>query len=877
MLSNNLNAWHFGTTSFLIIVASAISLLSSCAEVSADEADRLSPKTSSITIPVGRKGFESHVESFLRNYCITCHDSELSKGDVTLHDLGSVTEKGNDVERWETILNVLNQREMPPEDQRQPSIVERQSIGKWIELELRNRAEQAESEKVAAVTRRLTNFEYQNTMRDLLGFQLNLVKNLPEDPVKPYHFNNTAKLLLIGPEQMDRYLENARRAMASAIVDPDEPKIHTASRSWKSDRPSIDGKMQLDEIGVYGGAGRGSPDQGMPIKSWPATGEYRIRVKAAAILPLGYDSVPLRLVMGTQLRSDSGTGDYEPVGTVHLQNDVNNVREYEFHGRIENHPIQAGTVTTKGQQAAQIFLYAQNLLDNGQLNDHRRSAFDKSWNLEMPRVVVQSIEFEAPVADSWPPPHHKNILFDSPLREDDPEAYLRAVLKRFISRAFRRPATTEEVDRFAKIFHILKPDFETFEGALRETLAMVLISPNFLYHTVADKEVVSRHYELASRLSYFLWGSMPDEELLDLAAKGELDELDVIESQVLRMLADERSRDFVDNFTTQWLSIAKMKTVNINQDLFPRFLYYVHVGERRGQEVLFRPTIRDYMHQETVGFIAELIKQNLSVSNIIDSQFAFINEPLAAHYGVDGVQGIQLRPVPITPEHRLGGLLTHGSVLIGNGTGSAPHPIYRAVWLREAILGDHVKPPPSEVPALSESAGESAETAVTIKDLLALHRKKESCKDCHVRLDPWGIPFERYNAVGRYQPFVSKEGTRIRGIQAGKDENYADYQQYLESINLIEVQAASRVPQGPHVNGMRELKDYLLRDRIDEIGENVIRRLLSYGLGRDLTYRDRLTIKRLQEKASTNDYKLKQIIITICQSDTFRGANHEEN
>ena len=172
------------------------------------------------------------------------------------------------------------------------------------------------------------------------------------------------------------------------------------------------------------------------------------------------------------------------------------------------------------------------------------------------------------------------------------------------------------------------------------------------------------------------------------------------------------------------------------------------------------------MLQETVGFVDHLIRENKSALNIVDSDFAILNERLAAHYGVEGVKGMKLRPVPIKPDHHLGGLLTQGSVLIGNGTGTAPHPIYRAVWLREAILGDTVAPPPSEVPALSDSAGESLEQALSIADLLARHRTVESCNDCHSRLDPWGIPFEEYNAIGRYQPKVPQDGTRVSGFNA---------------------------------------------------------------------------------------------------------------
>ena len=333
----------------------------------------------------------------------------------------------------------------------------------------------------------------------------------------------------------------------------------------------------------------------------------------------------------------------------------------------------------------------------------------------------------------------------------------------------------------------------------------------------------------------------------------------------------ERSQQFVENFTTQWLSLEKMKSVNINQDLFPRFLYYVHVGERRGQEIMFRPTIRDYMHAESVGFIGELIRRNASILHIVDSDFAYLNEPLAAHYGVEDVTGLELRAVAIKPEHRLGGLLTHGSVLIGNGTGSAPHPIYRAVWLREAILGDEVKPPPAEVPALSDSAGDSADEAVTIKDLLAKHRTVESCNDCHVRLDPWGIPFERYNAIGQYQPKVAKEGTRVSGFNMQKHVDYEGYRKYLESIRTIAVQADARVPRGPEVDGMRELKDYLIKHRKDDIVQNVIRRLLTYGLGRELTYMDRFVVEKLAQQAKACDYRLRDVIVDVCQSELFRN------
>jgi hypothetical protein len=612
------------------------------------------------------------------------------------------------------------------------------------------------------------------------------------------------------------------------------------------------------------------------LKSWPKNGEFRIRVKASANLPSGFKEAPLRLVMGTSLRHDSGSGNYQELGVLHLTNNPNKPKEFELRGRIENIPVQPSRKHRNKVIPPTITITAQNIFNNGELNDHRKSGFDSSWSAEAPRVVLESLEFEAPVADIWPPEHHTRILFESPLRKTNTGKYAYEVIKRFMTKAYRRPVAKDEVDHYCNVYKIYDAEFDTLEQAMRETLTMVLISPQFLYHTVIDDAASTKPYELASRMSYFLWGSMPDKELFDLAASGKLNDPAVIETQTRRLLADKRSEGFVENFTSQWLSLAKMKTVNINQDLFPRFLYTVHLGERRGQEQLFRPTIRDYMLEETVGFIRELIKSNASVMNIVDSDVAYLNEPLAVHYGVQGVQGLKFRLVPIKPELRMGGLLTHGSVLIGNSTGSAPHTIYRAVWLREAILGDEVKPPPAEVPALSDSAGDSADESSSIKDLLALHRTKESCADCHVRLDPWGIPFERYSAIGKYQPLVPKDGTKIRGFSHKEDKTLDGYKKYLASLNKVEVDASSRVPHGPKVDGMQKLKKYLLKDRKDEISTNVIRRLMTYSIGRELSYRDRFEVEKLLKQAEKNDYKLQDMIVSICQSGTFTGIKTKE-
>lgn len=807
----------------------------------------------------GSGSFTKEIAPFFETHCVSCHGPEKSKGKVTLHTLKGDFTTDDELERWELIREVIESGEMPPEEEPQPDDAAREAVASWIDAGVRAAAGKSPEMETLPTTRRLTNFEYQNTMRDLLGFELNLIDNLPEDPVKPYAFNNSAEFMLIGMEQIGRYKESSRRAMASAIVDPGEPEVHRSRSEWKAH--GIDRGIGGDELGVWGNR-RNTPATGMGLKSFPKNGEYRIRVKASTILPPGVSEMPLRLVMGYGgLGENQSTFQIETVGTVRLRNSPDHPEVFEFRGRIENHPPRPPRAERGRLQPESMAITPQNLYDDGTLNEGDR-------NLSMPRAVIEWIEFEAPVTDVWPPEHHTRILFQSPLRESDRERYVREVLKRFIDRAYRRPSTDQEIERFVKIYELVRPDVETLEAAMRETLSMVLISPPFLFHTFsADEE--NWHYEQASKLSYFLWGSMPDEELRQLAHERKLDDPAVIGGQVQRLIADERSKDFVANFAMQWLSLAKMKTVPINQELFPRFLYYVPRGERSGTEQPYRPTIRDYMIDETVGFVAELIKGNASVLNFVDSDFAYLNQALAAHYGVGGVEGNHFRPVAIKPEHRLGGLLTHGSVLIGNGTGSAPHPIYRAVWLREAILGDEVKPPPADVPALTDTVGESAEKALTIKDLLAQHRQKESCNDCHARLDPWGIPFEQYNAIGRFQAKVPKEGTRVSPFNESNHKDLAGYQAYLDSINTIEIEAAAQVPHGPEVSGMEDLKAYLLKEREDEVAENILRRLLTYSLGRSLTVHDRFVVEELLEQAKKDGYRLQDMIVSICQSPAF--------
>ncbi len=819
------------------------------------------------------------VVPFFEQYCVDCHGPTRSKGGVTLHTLGGDLSAGAGPKGWDKILDMIERGAMPPETVDQPKPADRKAVVEWIRAALRDEMRRvrtpSEGPGAPAQThlRRLTNVEYQNTMRDLLGFELKLADDLSKDPFKPYTFTNTPDFMRLGPEQLDAYRAAARRALASAIVDPDKPRTVKTRREWKpAPVPHPDGRLDLHQLGVWP-SGRFNVGMGTSFTDVPKTGEFRIRVHASTIFPPGTTEMPLRLVMGESYTNlNSSTRRIEPVGTVRLKSGVGPA-VYELRGRLENFPFETER-NQKGKALPDLLTVTpQNLYDDGSLNVE--NGLRNKVIRELPIAVIEWLEFEAPLTDVWPPAHHSRILFDSPLRKSDPDQYVHEVLRRFMSRAFRRPATEGEVAKFAKIYAALKPELKTIEATLRETLALALVSPQFLMHNCASTSAEEKRYALAGRLSYFLWASMPDDELLGLAAKGELEKPEVVEKQVLRMLADPRSRDFVREFGRQWLSLDKMRTVPINRDLFPRFLYYVSAGERAGTEEPYRPTIRDHMIDETLAFVGHLIQTNGSVFKIVDSDFACLNQPLAAHYGVLGVTGDEIRPVPLKPEHRLGGLLTHGSVLTGNGTGSAPHPIYRAVWLREAILGEEVPPPPADVPALVDTAGASAEKAATIKELLAQHRRQASCNACHARLDPWGIPFEQYNAIGKFQPKVPKEGTRVSPFRLATHKDLDGYAAYVNSLNTVTIKADARVPGGTNIDGMAELKAYLLKDRKGDVARNVLRRFYGYGLGRELTWQDRFAVEDMLDEVGKSGYGVRDMIVAVCRHESFRGHTEE--
>ncbi|WP_158965449.1 DUF1592 domain-containing protein [Paraglaciecola sp. L3A3] len=538
--------------------------------------------------------------------------------------------------------------------------------------------------------------------------------------------------------------------------------------------------------------------------------------------------------LGTRTDDGMDYRNFAPGAKVSGQNQL-----YTFKGRLENLPIP--THGTKGDHITSSSLKV------GVWNDDKIKSADQLGS----SMNIDYIEFEAPYFEQWPTARHKNIFFDT--AEKDKE-YAKQVITKFAERAFRRPVTEDEVAPFIGLWQELQPEFDTFEEGVQEALVAILCSPRFLYlvepkaeqhvaqadssqswltslsdlfsvgeaHASENTSQAIDQFSLASRLSYFLWNTAPDQELLNLAKNGEL--TNQITDQLSRMISDDKKlQHFIQIFAAQWLRLDRQQGQTVDIATFPDYTRFV----------------KQDMKLETEQFIQYLIQQDKTVLNIIDSDFAMLNQNLAEFYGIDNVIGPDFRPVKLPAEQARGGLLSQGAFLTGHADGTHSHPVKRAVWVKSKILGDEPPPPPPNVPDLDPDT--PGFDKLTLKQQLELHRDKDSCRDCHAKIDPYGVVFEHFDAVGRYR----------------------------DDYKGLPIDATSILPDGTAINGMLEIKQYLLKEEADKVALSVIKHLFSYALGREVSYRDDAELEDILQQVKANDYRMQSLLLAIVNSPSF--------
>ncbi len=765
--------------------------------------------------------FEEQVKPILEHRCFKCHGEKKQKGDLRLDTLPSNLLKDRvAAETWHDVRDVLNLSEMPPEKEEPLPPAELKILTSWITQKIDAVVAAQKHTDGRVILRRLNRTEYQNTMRDLLGIEMDYTKNLPPEALSEDGFRNNGEVLQMSDLQLEYYLEAARKGLAKAIVTGSQPEVFE-NEFTKTVKDKNRGSHLLDK------------DQQFVAKlmDYPEEGEILIQAKVRAQFAAGRGYPRLRAAIGYRADVQAPRGFITPVDVT-----SEDWQTIEFRARIENFPLPSKTQS----KFPGLLLWLDNAYAEGRdkpLKARGKGKKQKAQKgpLTYPQIEVASMTFTGPIFNDWPPSHHTNILFPSKSRSNE-EAYSKAVLRNFMSKAFRRLIADEEISPYLRFFKSARPRMESFEEAIRETLAMVLISPDFLYlvePSGSSKRPVS-DWELASRLSYFLWSSMPDPQLFSLAKKGTLSQPEVLQKEISRMISDKRSWQFVEQFADQWLDVGALQRVAINPNFYPKF----------------DSSLKASMRGETLHFFGELFQKNLSALNILDSNFTMLDESLAKHYGLTGPKGSNFERVYLKSEDYRGGVLTQGSVLVGNSTGADSHPVKRAVWIRERLLGDPPAPPPPNVPDLDSTDPNFAR--LSIREQLAEHRKQVSCNECHRGIDPWGISLENFGADGLWRKKILRK--KIKG----------------KGIIKLPVLAEATLPDGNAVDGIAGLKNYLLKHRRDQFARAFTSKLLTYALGRRLELVDEKSVDELTEKFIESEYRIKDLIHLVVASKTFQ-------
>ena len=826
-------------------------------------------------------GLEEGIRPFLKAYCVSCHGPQKPEAQLRLDTLNTDLLEGGDADHWQEVLDRINLGEMPPEDARaQPTASERQAAIESLTDAFRAAVEAGRSTGGRNVLRRLTAYEYNNTLRDLIGLELDFAADLPPEGVAQEGFKNNSSVLGTSALHLEYFERIARGALERVLmaeaekpspyfvrIEPERAFVTNASSNgnraskkrpqkrkvgnsytisgaddfqpgkavknplFKLDHGELDGDAILlagnrpgDKVqdifaadrkqGGSQGDGRSGyqPEFRLELYEVPHNAPVRVRIRVSAVP--GKDKTLPRLSF--ELGSFRGANVSDQKEAANIEISATEPRTYEFVVHGANFPFQSN----KPSRPSYFRIY----------NDFRRGTSRLTYE-ELPKLRIDWVEITSNYYESWPPPQRQAILLESEHADDTPE-YAREVIARFMTRAYRRPVEEHEVDRKVALYERLRPGEASFEAAMVSTLTSVLCSPHFLLHVEpATERRKLNHYELASRLSYFLWSSMPDDRLFELAEAGELHKPEVLIAQVERMMDDPKSGEFTRHFTAQWLDLAGIRRLAVNPEYFK-----------------FDEQTKDLFEEESIRFVHHVMAEDLSIANFIDSDFAVIGPALARHYRIPEIHGgMTVRRVG--PAHHRGGLMTQASMLFGNSTGAETHPIKRGVWVLERMLDDPPPPPPPSVPDLPEPDARD-ESTLSLKERLIAHVQVETCRTCHQKIDPWGVAFENYNAIGQW-----REGILDPLV--------------LPPHQRVEVDSRTQLKNGTEIRGIQDLKRYLLSEKREQFRRAVVRKVLGYSLGRYLEFTDQAAVDSICDAVLTNNDSFRTLIQQVVLSEPF--------
>jgi mono/diheme cytochrome c family protein len=773
--------------------------------------------------PPNARTYEEHVRPVLARYCFACHAAAKAKGNLRLDRLSSRISDEADREHWLSIRQRLQAREMPPKGRPRPRENEVQALVEWINEKI----EAAEAGRRKIALRRLNRVEYENTVRELLGVDIELKEHLPLD-TPAFGFDNNAEAMHVSSFLMEKYLEAADLALDAAIASGPKPRT-IKQRYTLKDQHQVKHASErvfrcLDDTVVLFSS---SPWQAVTLYQLypPDRGRYRFRISVSGFQS-GGKPVTFRVDAGPML-----------MGT------KNHLISY-FDAPADKPTIVEFIDYLEARSTIRILPYGlapAQAVDKVGADQYTGSG-----------LAVQWVEVEGPLNDTWPPASHRRLFGDLPqasvprpssshrveVVSKDPKVDARRLLRIFARRAFRRAVSDDDIKPFVQLVQTKMADNYSFEQAVRVGLLGVMVSPEFLFFR--EKPGQLDDFALASRLSYFLWSTMPDEELLTLAEQRKVAQPATLRRQVERLLNDPKAAAFTENFVGQWLGLRDIDFTEPSHILYPEFDDMLKVSMVREAELFFR----------------QVLREDLSLESFVASDFAMLNGRLAKHYGIAGIEGWELRKVKLPPESHRGGVLTMAGVLKVTANGTTTSPVVRGAWVLDRILGTPPPKPPADIPAIEPDI----RGATTIRQQLAKHRQAASCASCHAKIDPPGFALESFDVIGGWREHYRTSGRGAEVLIEGRRMPY---------LQGPKVDPADVMADGERFANIDELKQLLLKDR-DQLARALTEKLLTYATGAAPTPTDRAEIEDIVRKVRTKNYGLRTLIHEIVQSKAFQ-------
>jgi len=747
--------------------------------------------------PSGANPFTQHVAPMLTKRCSGCHNGQLASGGLNILPFRDPKSIREEREAWEKIVRQVRGGEMPPNGAPRPAQTERETFLKQVEeaFERDDRSRKADPGRVTA--RRLNRSEYSNTIRDLLGVEFRADRTFPTDD-SGEGFDNIADVLTISPLLMEKYLTAAERIATRAMGLEKLPKPMESSysiRSLLSGSPQGGGRGTIRRINV------GTIEV---THRFEFDGEYQFRIGLPGERGAQAKPVKMNIWLDGQL-VESRMVETKPSGLVY------------FDPFSEE---QVKLTVGEGDRVLRIAFVEDEFLTALPEKDY----FNRRKNKFPDTVMVVG-----PFAGTGERASRKSILRCDP--KTGP-ACVEKIVSTLARRAYRRPVTAAETASLVRFVNEARRKGHSAEYGIRTALVAMLVSPHFLFRIERDdpRDPTKVHrisdIELASRLSYFLWRSMPDEELLGLAEAGKLRDKTVLRAQVKRLIDDPRSSALADDFAGQWLELRNLDTVKPDPD---RFLYW-------------GPDLRAAMKTETQLFFDHILRNNRTLAEFLDARYTFLNEKLAWFYGIDGVKGPEFRKVDLATDQR-GGLLGQASILTISSYPSRTSVVIRGKYILQNILGTPPAPPPPDVPSLEE---EAVGTSASLRQQMEKHRANPVCASCHAKMDALGFGLENYDAIGKWR---SKDGK-------------------------FPVDASGTLPDGRNFTGPSQLKSALLAE-LPDFAQNMVEKMMIYALGRGLGGYDRIVVKDITRRLATSNYPFQSIIYEVVESLPFQSRRGE--